>query len=207
MVIQKIGMGLTMTLINLKKIVGRAVIVMAIGTAVGNADARENSEAPPELDVTVRSDTPVPLEDRMEWVKQQMDVSKTVFRRVQNMLDRARREKDTIKITCLDDKLTQIHVNIRGMEEREAALRAATETNDDSTSEQQFTVLKIYVSRIQSLWSEAENCIGESDVVIGNSETTVTVDEDITVEDPTNEGQDIYQQIGTEQIPHASGYY
>jgi len=141
---------------------------------------------------------------RVAWVDEQMAVVKGIYRRVQNMLDKARQEKDTIKITCLDDKLTQIHVNLRGVEERQAALEIAMNSGDGSTADQQFTILKIYISRIQGLMAEAESCIGDTDVVIGESETTVTIDEDITVEDPT-EPPDV--PIGVEQPPHASGFF
>jgi len=142
--------------------------------------------------------------DKIAWVNEQMVKAKGIYRRVQNMLDRARQEKDSVKIDCLDDKLTQIHVNIRGIEERKGALEISINAGDNATAEQQFTILKIYIARINGLMGEAEGCLGDTDVVIGESETVVTIDEHITVEDPS-ETADVFE--GTEQPPHASGYF
>jgi hypothetical protein len=158
----------------------------------------------PEVDVTVGADSSMSGAQQIAWVEEQMGVARGIYRRVQNMLDGARKEKDTLKITCLDDKLTQIHVNLQGVEERKSALEIAVRGGDSSTANQQFTILKIYISRIQGLMAEAENCIGDSDVVIGETETIVTIDDDITVEDPT-ETPDI--EIGIDQPVHASGFY
>ena len=141
---------------------------------------------------------------QIAWVEEQMGVVKGIYRRVQNMLDRARKEKDTLKITCLDDKLTQIHVNLRGIEERKEALGVAVGAGDTSSANQQFTILKIYVSRIQGLMAEAESCIGDADVVLGETETTMTIDEDITLEDPSTP---IEVEVTVDQPPHASGFY
>jgi hypothetical protein len=158
----------------------------------------------PEVDVTVGAESSMSGPQMIAWVEEQMGVARGIYRRVENMLDRARKDKDTLKITCLDDKLTQIHVNLQGIEERKAALEIAVKGGDTSTANQQFTILKIYVSRIQGLMAEAENCIGDSDVVIGETETIVTIDDDITVEDPTETPE---VEIGIDQPVHASGFY
>ena len=97
------------------------------------------------------------------------------------MLDQARKEKDTLKITCLDDKFTQIHVSIRGIEERTKSLEISIKSGDRTTSNQNFSILKIYISRIFGLNSEAENCLGESDVVLGKTENSTTIAGDTAI--------------------------
>jgi len=158
----------------------------------------------PEVDLTLDTNQNLSGAQMVAWVDEQLGVVQGIYRRVQNMLDRARKEKDTLKITCLDDKLTQIHVNLQGIEERKSALEVAVQGGDTSTANQQFTILKIYVSRIQGLMAEAENCIGDTDVVIGETETIVEVDDDITIEDPSDSPE---IEIGIDQPVHASGYY
>jgi hypothetical protein len=49
---------------------------------------------------------------------------------VQNLLEQARKDKDIIKITCLNDKLTQINVSIRTFEDRLVSLRTAVKVGD-----------------------------------------------------------------------------
>lgn len=184
-----------------------AVAALMGGVAVlGDVGAQDivGREVPPDVDVTTDSSSNLSGRQKVEWVASQMGVARGIYQRVQNMLDKARKEKDTLKITCLDDKLTQIHVNLRGIEERQAALEVAVSGGDNSSANQQFTILKIYVGRVQGLMAEAENCIGDTDVVVGESETIVEIDEDISIEDPT-EVEDI--TIGIEQPPHASAFY
>lgn len=181
-----------------------SVVVVTV-SLYGDVGAQGTTEpGPPAVDVTVDTQQNLSGAQMVAWVDEQMGVARGIYRRVQNMLDRARKEKDTLKITCLDDKLTQIHVNLQGIEERKSALEVAVRGGDTSTANQQFTILKIYVSRIQGLMAEAENCIGDSDVVIGETETIVTIDDDITADDPS-ETPDV--DIGIDQPPHASGFY
>jgi hypothetical protein len=183
---------------------GAAVLAVSF-SLYGDVSAQGTTDpGVPEVDVTVNTQQNLSGAQMIAWVEEQMGVARGIYRRVQNMLDRARKEKDTLKITCLDDKLTQIHVNLQGIEERKSALEVAVKGGDTSTANQQFTILKIYVSRIQGLMAEAENCIGDSDVVIGETETIVTIDDDITIEDPS-ETPDV--DIGVDQPVHASGFY
>jgi hypothetical protein len=179
-----------------------AVLTGALGT--GNAQEPAKDGNVPAVDVTVRNESEMSGQQQIAWVGEQTSAAKGIGRRVQSMLDRARKEKDTLKITCLDDKLTQINVNLRGIEEREAALKVSVQGGDRATANQQFTILKIYFSRIRGLMAEAESCVGDVDVVLGEAETTVTVDDNITLEDPSSSP---VEQVGVEQPPHASGYF
>jgi len=184
-------------------VVSLAIIIIVCG--VFGVSAQQG--APPgggvNLDVTVRSDKSLTGQQQLDWVKTNTAAVKSAYFRVQNMLDTARKSKDTLKITCLDDKLTQIHVHMKGIEDRTARLKVAVRGGDKSSADQQFAILKIYITRIQGLVAEAENCIGDVDVVLGESETVVTVDEDIAVEDPSGDEP----PDGTIEIPPtASGY-
>jgi hypothetical protein len=195
-----------------KKIIKRGIFFSALGllviTGFSRHDVRAQSAAP-AMDLTVKDNVTVPPAKRMSWVNEHSAQAKSAYSHVQNMLDQARQEKDSIKITCLDDKLTQISVNLRGIESRKGAFEAAVSSNDSDASQQHFTMLTIYSSKINSLASEAESCIGGNDVVLGESETKVTVSEDISVDDPTKKGVVVYQQTAVKQFPQsqASPYY
>lgn len=182
------------------------VTISALAVSYRGVEAQVRSEqGEVNLDVTVHVDQSMSGPEQRSWIESEVGDAKGVSRKVQNLLDQARKEKDTLKITCLDDKLTQIHVNLRGIEERTAAHATAVQGGDNSIANQQFSILQIYISRIKGLMTEAENCIGDIDVVLGETETTVTVDEEITSEDPA--GEKIDEEIGVEQPPHASGYF
>ena len=184
---------------------GSTMILAAVTGIWGNVRAQENPEADLDLDLTVRSDARLSGQQQLQWIEGQQSIAKRISFSIQGMLDQARREKDILKITCLNDKLTQIHVNLEGVEERVAALRVAVQAQDTTAANQQFAILRIYISRIQGLKAEAENCLGEVDVVLGETETIVTVDEDITGEDPSKDLPPV--DIGIDQPPHASAFY
>ena len=186
--------------------VGLGALVVSLGLLFGDVRAQEaDGDAVPAVDVTIDTTQNLTGAQQIAWIEEQMPVVKGIYRQVQGMLDRARKEKETLKITCLDDKLTQIHTNLRGIEERKAALEVAVNGGDKASADQQFTILKIYVARVQGLKAEAESCIGDSDVVIGESETIVEVDEDVTMEDPSQGDPDVQVDVG--QTPHASGFF
>jgi hypothetical protein len=188
--------------------------VFIFGMAFHGAVEAQQKEVTPsiagsemELDVTVRKEDTLTGEQKLAWVDEQTAKARQSKIAVQNMLDRARREKDTIKITCLDDKLTQMNVNIRGIEERTVGLETAVRADDAQGANQQFTILKVYIVRVQGLVAEAENCIGDVDVVLGESETIVTIDDDIIAEDPSESGTIQVEDPAVSQPSHRSGYY
>ncbi|MCP4606873.1 MAG: hypothetical protein GY847_41255 [Proteobacteria bacterium] len=171
----------------------------------GDVRAQE-STADVGVDVTVRSDRSMSGQEQIAWVKQKTIEARSIANRVQSMLDLARKEKDPIKITALNDILTQIHVNLKGIEERTRALEIAVQAGDTVAANQHFTILKIYISRIEGLRAEAENSVGEGDIVLGETENILTIDDNVTPDDPS-EDVPIVDDIGTDPFPHASGYY
>ena len=168
------------------------VIVMATGAISG-----------------VRAEDEVPMSgvEQIAWVQTKTSESRAICSRVQTLLDRAREEKDTIKITCLDDKLTQIHVSLRGIEERAESLKIAHNANDVTTANQHFSIIKIYVSRISGLSAEADNCLGETDIVLGKTETTVEIEGDINVDPSEEASQETIEGPPPDELVHVSGYY
>jgi hypothetical protein len=190
-----------------KKTVAMGVAMTLLIGVYGRGIA-QNREGDDEsgLDVTLRSDDSLTATEKIRWVEGKTEEARRISHVVQNMLDRARKDKDTLKITCLNDKLTQIHVNLRGVEERTQAMRTAVDSGDTTTANQQFAILRIYISRIEGLKAEADNCLGEVDVVLGETDTVITVDDDITPEDPSADVP-IVDDIGIDQPPHASGFF
>jgi hypothetical protein len=62
------------------------------------------------------------------------------------------------------------------------------------------------LGRIDGLRVEAETCLGEVDIVLGETETIVSISDDITPEDPAQDVV-IVDDVGVDPTPHASGYY
>jgi hypothetical protein len=186
---------------------GVAVVAAVLLALYGTARAQQGAVANDSfsMDGIGSAEQAMTGAQQIAWVEQQLVAARSIRRQVESMLDTARKEKETLKITCLDDKLTQIIVNLKGIEERKGGLQAAVQGGDTTTANQHFTILRIYASRVQGLKAEAESCVGDSDVVLGESETIVEIDEDITMEDPADDSPDL--QLWVDQPPQASGFY
>ena len=157
-------------------------LFMSVADGLSAVNAQEN-DVESGFDINVQpDDSGASPASQLEWVREQTVLAKQVFDRVKIMLDQARQEKDTLKITCLDDKFTQIHVSLRGIEDRTTGLELSIKSGDMNAANQNMSILKIYFSRIYGLNSEAENCLGDTDVVLGNTETSTSLnaDENIT---------------------------
>ena len=96
-----------------------------------------------------------------------------VSKSIRKMLENARKDADIIRITCLDDKLTQVNANLRSAETRVDALRAAV---DADRRIHEYTVLNVIGQKLQVLDQEAQQCIGEA--VYETGETTVITEID-----------------------------
>jgi hypothetical protein len=81
--------------------------------------------------------------------------------RVSQMLSESRGKSDIIRVNCLDDKLAQIHANQRTVDDRYGAIQSAAASNDGDRVNHEFTVMGVVAKKIQSLQSEANQCIGK----------------------------------------------
>jgi hypothetical protein len=78
---------------------------------------------------------------------------------VRKKLEDARRGVDIIKATCLDDKRTEIDVNVRTAEARLGTLQRAA---DRERRLHEHTVLGVLDRRLQTLAAEAAQCLGQA---------------------------------------------
>lgn len=95
---------------------------------------------------------------------------------VRRSLEQARSARDVVKILCLDDKLTQINVANRSLQERYTSLQTAADRNDKDISQHEFTLATVFKDRVTQLEKEANQCIGEEGGYIGDSKVTVDID-------------------------------
>jgi hypothetical protein len=104
---------------------------------------------------------------------------------VRKMLDNARKEADIIKITCLDDKLTRIDVNLRTAESRLDALKKAV---DPDRRTHEFTVLTVVGQKLEVLDQEAHQCVGQAMYETGATKVVTEIDTGMLPfeEDPSN---------------------
>ena len=145
------------------------------GTAAGDPGAGEAG-----LDVERRANL-TPEQQRQE-AAEIVDKGNNVSRQVAAMLDEARQERDIIRVTCLNDKLTQINANLRTATTRAEALDDAIESQDAPRRNHEFTVLTVIAQKLQTLEREAQQCIGEDIFETGATTVETEIDDDDPVD-------------------------
>jgi hypothetical protein len=105
---------------------------------------------------------------------------------VKRSLLEARAQRDVVKVLCLSDKLSQIDVAIKSSRDRMESLRGAASEGDEDRAKHEFTVLRVLRDRVNTLVSEAAQCIGEETGFVGEASVTVDIDPDMPWEDPSD---------------------
>lgn len=155
---------------------GLAAVIGVIGV-LGGAYAQEASGTAPATQPLADGDTanmtPAQMAAAAKALLPTMDKSALVIRRELTM---AREQKDVVKSLCLNDKLNQVDLAIRTASDRVGGLEAAAAANDAERARHQYTVVLVLNERVNTLVSEANQCIGEETGFVGESAVTVSVE-------------------------------
>lgn len=101
--------------------------------------------------------------------------------KISTMLDNARKESDMIKLTCLDERLSQVNAAVRSIDQRAAAIKDAVRSGDDARRNHEFNVLSELDKKLGKLSSAASRCIGKDVSDSGGANVVVTVDTTVPV--------------------------
>lgn len=127
-----------------------------------------------------------------ETVKQARDYKQKMTDtsgRIDKLLDKAKKQKDVIKINCLQDKSSKVKGHISVADQSMSTLNTAVSRGDDGARQHEFLRLTILVQKVIVLGTEAENCIGEDVSYVG--ETKVEVDVDPSIPDVPTEPEPV----------------
>lgn len=131
---------------------------LVAGVAFGAAVAQERRTQAPDLAVRRRARLTGP--QQRDEGRAMLRRGEQISRRIAQLLDDARRERDIMRITCLNDKLTQVNVNLRTAQARLRALEDAVEGSDESRRNHEFTILTVLDQKWRQLEREAQECVG-----------------------------------------------
>jgi len=153
----------------------RGIVAMfAVVGSLGGANAQEPAPTDPAAPAAeAEPTTPAEMLQAAKAVLPTMDRSAQIVRR---QLTLAREQKDVVKALCLNDKLNQIDLANRTTTDRVAGLENAVAANDLERSRHQYTVVMVLRDRVNTLVSEANQCIGEETGFVGESAVTVEVE-------------------------------
>ena len=153
-----------------------------LGYAVAQDGDDEGEEQDGEVDARRRANL-TPEQQRAEATKIQ-NRGNDLSRRVQSMLDEARQEGDIIRVTCVNDKLTQVNANVRTLEQRVEAFDDAVESMDNGRRNHEFTVIIVLGQKFVVLDREAAQCIGQDIFNTGATTVTTEIDPGSPTDDP-----------------------
>lgn len=93
--------------------------------------------------------------------------------RIATMVSQAQRDKDIMRVECLDDKLAQVNANLRTARARLSVLEAQ---RDPQMRAQAVTVLQVLEQKFQVLDQEASQCIGQNIFETGSTKLQTDID-------------------------------
>ena len=95
---------------------------------------------------------------------------------LQRDLQSARKDRDVVRVLCLNDKLNQVDVALRSAQDRVSAVQAAVERKDAERSRHEYTVLLVLNDSVRVAVNESTQCVGEETGFIGEAEVSVSID-------------------------------
>jgi hypothetical protein len=158
------------------------------GPAPTAAPADEHTPPPPgatspDIDIPLRARAQISVEDMRAQVAKLQQQLDEVLRRVVQLQDVARRNKDVIRLNCVNDKLLQVKQLMNIADQARNNLEEAIARGDEEGRYHEFGRVTIVAQQGQTLSGEAENCVGEDLSYLG--QTLVTVEEPELPDDPT----------------------
>lgn len=149
--------------------------VVGAGFHMGVAGAQEaRDQRGAEVEIQSERRAQLSGAEQLREAARIIDAMSGIRRRVSDMLDRARQERDIIKVNCLNDKLTQIDVALRSAREHQELLQTAVSINNEGQRNHEYSLMTIFRQRSEALEAEARQCIGEEAGGFGEG-TTITV--------------------------------
>jgi hypothetical protein len=167
-----------------------ACLTVVTLTGVGAAVAQEGGTPAPATDSTKNvsggadvSLSPPQMLDRVRGMVPEMEQLRGS---VAQQLADAKKKKDVVKALCLDDKVKQMKLATDTAKDRVVDLTSAVSQNDPDRSKHEFTVIQVLRERVQTLVTEAQQCIGEETGFVGNTDVTVDIDPALPDADPSD---------------------
>jgi hypothetical protein len=165
------------------------LVLLAAPVALAQTEASPTPEQPaptPALDPALQQQqstlSGAQMLDQSKEYRKQMD---EVSLQIQAQSDKARKDKDIIRLNCLLDKLSQLRVNVSIMDQAIQALQEAISRNDQDAMLHEYTRVTIVNQKAQVLRSEADACIGAETNYIGPTKVEVESPDGLAPGDPS----------------------
>lgn len=169
------------------KIVVAAVACGVLIGAVTLSAQPTDPPAEPTPDVVMPAEqqaqiSPEDMETRAKELTEQTAADRA---RIDQLKAEARKQKDIIKLNCINDKLVQVKQLMNILDDAVSRLQIAIATQDDAERYHRYTIVTVSAEKVRGLRDEAEACIGDELSYLGPLD--IDVDSPDVVDDPTSE--------------------
>jgi len=161
-----------------------AATMSGVGLAIAQ-DGTSTPDAAPAREVSGGQDVNLTPQQMLEKVRNMIPEMERLRATVAEQLADAKKKKDVVKALCLDDKVKQMKLATDTAKDRVVDLTSAVSQNDPDRSRHEFTVIQVLRERVQTLITEAQQCIGEETGFVGDSDVTVEIDPALPDTDPS----------------------
>jgi hypothetical protein len=142
------------------KLLAKIGVFSMLGIAMSYAQPKTDAEVGVGVSGTVSGKVSAQLSfpDMLAQAKAVREQMQKDWRHVKHLQETARKEKDVIKLNCVNDKLVQIKPQMNIGDQARVTLETSSETDDRGTL---FTEVTMSGENVRRLREEADQCIGE----------------------------------------------
>jgi hypothetical protein len=130
-----------------------AVVLGAAALALAQA---QTPPSPPPVDASKVADP-----EKLKLSSDALSSMRTSLKDVLSKLEEARQTKDVVKLTCVNEKLTQVKGLLRISEQADVSLQESVARREAQTADHEFTKVVIARDKVNQLRAEAEQCMGQ----------------------------------------------
>ena len=161
-----------------------AAILACFGATVAFA-ADGDPQAATQADIGFRQNVKLTPQETAAQSRDYYKKMLEIRSRVAKLIDKSKKDRDIVKLNCLSDKLTQVNGHITVTDQSMTQLGGALARSDEPASQHEFTRITILFQKVNTLGTEAEQCIGEDVSYVGATTVDVEIDPSIPPIDPT----------------------
>jgi hypothetical protein len=131
---------------------------------------------PSDADVSVRQRPTLSPQDMLSQARDYRSRMDAIAKRLQELIEKARKAKDVIHLNCLTDKLAQLKANIAVADKGLQDLQDAINRRDEGASAHEYSKITIVNQKAQVLGAEGQACVGEDLAFVGATRLEIEVD-------------------------------
>ena len=150
------------------------------GTESAGSRTYQPGAEPPDIKPEKLSD-----EEKRNRVESFLAEQRTGLARLSDLVRQARSAKDMIRLNCLNSKLEQVKGLLKISEAASMSMYEGMAEADEDKVNNQYTRIALARYKSQRLQVEANECVGAKAVFTGNTVIDVTIDDDVSGDDPT----------------------